>query len=87
MKSNLVSHIINTTTLIEGFLTRNSFQNMGNNTYVNKECSIKILKDCYEIEFVDPDFGEVTMYTDSLNIPQLAGVLSWHSLIDRNYSK
>ncbi len=87
MKSNLVLHTMSVFTVIEGFLTRNSFQNMGNNTFVNKECSVKVLKDCYEIEFVDPDFGEVTMYTDSLNIPQLAGTLSWHNLIDRNYSK
>lgn len=87
MKSNLVLHTMSVFTVIEGFLTRNSFQDMGNNTYVNKECSVKVLKDCYEIEFVDPDFGEVTMYTDSLNIPQLAGTLSWHNLIDRNYSK
>jgi len=87
MKTNLFSHIVNTTTFIEDFLTRNSFKNMGDNTYVNKECSVKILKDCYEIEFVDPDFGEVTMYTGDLNIPQLTGVLTWHNLIDRNYNK
>lgn len=87
MKSNPVLYTLNTVTSIEGFLTRNSFQNMGNNTYVNKECSIKILKDCYEIEFVDVNLGEVIIYTDSLNIPQLAGMLTWYNLIDRNYSK
>lgn len=87
MKTTLYSHIVDTNTYIESFLARNSFKDMGNDTHVNKECSVKVLKDCYEIQFVDPTFGEVTTYTDSLNIPQLAGVLSWHNLIDRNYSK
>lgn len=87
MKSTLYSHITDVITHVEGFLTRNSFKPMGDNVYVNKKCSVKILKECYEIQFIDPDFGEVTMYTDGLNIPQLTGVLTWHNLIDRNYSK
>ena len=72
---------------IEGFLTRNGFKKMDENNFTSMTCVIQVLKDCYEIQFNDPEFGEVKMYTDNFSIPQLAGVLSWHNLIDRNYSK
>jgi hypothetical protein len=72
---------------IEGFLTRNGFKKMNETEYANMKCVLRVLKDCYEIEFTDSQVGEVITYSDGLSIPQLAGVLSWHNLIDRNYSK
>lgn len=72
---------------IEGFLFRNRFQKQETNTYANLNCIIKVLNDYYEIQFNDPEYGEITMCTDSHSIKHLVGVLTWHNLIDKNYSK
>lgn len=72
---------------IEGFLFRNGFQKQETNIYANLNCIIKVLNNCYEIQFNDPEYGEVAMYTDSHSIKHLVGVLTWHDLIDKNYNK
>jgi hypothetical protein len=58
-----------------------------NNVYHNSECIVTVLEDCYEIQFDEPEVGEVTTYTDSWSIPHLVGTLTWNDLIDRNYIK
>ena len=72
---------------IEGFLFRNGFQKQKTNTYANLNCTIKVLDNCYEIQFNDSEYGEVTMYTDSWSIMHLVGLLTWYDLIDKNYNK
>jgi hypothetical protein len=57
------------------------------NVYYNSECIVTVLEDCYEIQFDEPEVGEVTTYTDSWSIPHLVGTLTWNDLIDRNYIK
>lgn len=57
------------------------------NIYHNSKCTINVLEDCYEIQFDEPEVGEVTMFTDSWSIPHLVGTLTWNDLIDRNYIK
>lgn len=72
---------------IEGFLTRNGFKKMNDTDYASMTCVVKVLVEGYEIQFSDAEFGEVSLYTDNFSIPQLTGILTWHNLIDRNYSK
>jgi hypothetical protein len=71
---------------VDGFLQRNSFKNVCPNKWASKECMVTILPDCYQIDFTNYD-GDWTLYTDSWSIPHLVGVLTWHDLLDRNYSK
>ena len=70
----------------EGFLERNSFQMVCPNKWANEKCVITILENFYQIDFTNFD-GDWTMYTDSWSVPHLVGVLTWHDLLDRNYSK
>lgn len=72
---------------IEGFLTRNGFKKMNETDYASLTCTVRVLENGYEIQFNNPDFGEGSLYTDNFSIPQLVGILTWHNLIDRNYSK
>jgi len=76
------------------FLLKNGFSKQlvrpniyRDNVYYNLECTVKVLEDCYEIQFEDDFGGEVTTYTDSWSIPHLVGTLTWNDLIDRNYIK
>ena len=69
------------------FLLKNGFEKREDNIYYNLECIINVLEDCYEIQFDEPEVGEVATYTSSWSIPHLVGVLTWHDLIDRNYVK
>jgi hypothetical protein len=69
------------------FLVKNGFEKQKDSTYYNLECIVTVLEDCYEIQFDEPEVGEVSMYTDSWSIPHLVGLLTWHDLIDRNYIK
>lgn len=57
------------------------------NVYHNSQCILTVHDSYYEIQFDEPEVGEVTIYTDSWSIPHLVGVLTWHDLIDRNYVK
>jgi len=72
---------------IEGFLTRNGFKKMNENDFANMKCVVKVFPKYYEIVFNDDEFGEMTMYTDNISIPQLVGILTWHGLIDKDYNK
>lgn len=80
----MAEEIINKYT--EGFLERNGFKNVCLNKWASEKCMITILEDHYQIDFTNFD-GDWTMYTDSFSIPRLVGVLTWHDLLDRNYSK
>jgi hypothetical protein len=71
----------------QGFLLRNGFTQREANVFSNEECILKIQDHYYEIQFNEPEVGEVTMYTDNWSIPQLVGILTWHNLIDKNYVK
>jgi len=73
--------------LIESFLIKNSFKKKQNNVFYNSKCTIKVLENCYQIDFKNPQYGEVTTYTECLSIPYLVGTLTWHELISRNYKK
>ena len=71
------------------FLLKNGFtkDKLDNNTYCNLECIITVLDDYYQIDFDHPEYGSVSIYTDSYSIPHLVGTLTWHDLVDRNYIK
>ena len=76
------------------FLLNNGFEKKENNTYfyldniyINSECTIVVGKDYYEVQFTEPGLGEVSMYTDSLSVYHLVGILTWFNLIDKNYKK
>lgn len=69
-----------------GFLERNGFKNVCPNKWASEKCMVTILKDCYQIQFTNFD-GDWEIFTDSWSIPHLVGVLTWHDLLDRNYSK
>lgn len=68
------------------FLLKNGFKRNDNYSYLNLECTINVLDDCYEILF-ENELGEVSMYTDSWSMYHLVGILTWNDLIDRNYIK
>jgi len=69
------------------FLLNNGFEKKENNNYHNSECTIIVNKDYYEVQFIEPDLGGVSMYTDSLSVYHLVGILTWFNLIDKNYKK
>jgi hypothetical protein len=69
------------------FLLNNGFEKKEANIYTNSECTIVVTKDYYEVQFIEPDLGEVSMYTDSLSVYHLIGILTWFNLIDKNYKK
>lgn len=71
------------------FLLKNGFLKdvLNDNVYCNLECIVTVLEDYYQIEFDEPDLGEVAMYTDGWSIYHLVGILTWNDLIDRNYIK
>jgi hypothetical protein len=70
------------------FLLNNGFEKREDNIYTTSECTTIIVnKDYYEVQFIEPDLGEVSMYTDSLSIYHLVGILTWFNLIDKNYKK
>lgn len=71
---------------VVSFLERNSFKNVGVNQYANELCLVTVLPEIYKINFTNFD-GDFEMYTDSWSIPHLVGTLTWHNLLDRNYSK
>lgn len=68
------------------FLERNAFKNVDTNKFANDKCLITVLENSYQIDFTNYD-GDWTLYTDSWSIPHLVGVLTWHNLLDRNYTK
>jgi hypothetical protein len=79
---------------IEGFLFRNGFSKLKirkdiyqDNIYHNSECTVIVHDNYYEIQFDQPEVGEVIMYTDSWSIMHLVGLLTWYDLIDKNYNK
>jgi hypothetical protein len=72
--------------IINSFLERNGFKNVGPNKWANEKCMVTLLEDCYQINFTNFD-GDWEFYTESLRIPSLAGTLTWNDLLDRNYSK
>jgi hypothetical protein len=72
------------------FLIRNSFMELEGNTFSNALSTVVIHDDHYQVIFMYPDYDlgdNVEMFTESLNIFQLVGILTWFGLIDRNYSK
>jgi hypothetical protein len=69
------------------FLLNNGFEKKEDNNYHNSECTIIVNKDYYEVQFIEPDLGGVSMYTDSLSVYHLVGILTWFNLIDKNYKK
>tara|TARA_R110000868_G_C10668592_1_gene746398 strand:+ start:334 stop:666 length:333 start_codon:yes stop_codon:yes gene_type:complete len=69
------------------FLRMNGFSSAIENRYSTLVCTITVHDNYYEIQFNEPEVGEVAMYTDSWSIPHLVGLLTWHDLIDRNYKK
>jgi hypothetical protein len=71
---------------IDSFLERNSFKNVCPNKWANEKCLVTVLEDCYQIQFTNFD-GDWEMFTDSWSIYHLVGILTWHDLLDRNYSK
>lgn len=71
---------------IEFFLIRNGFSSARENQYSTIDCTIIVTEDQYEIQFIEEGL-EVSMYTDSLSIYHLIGILTWFNLIDRNYKK
>lgn len=75
---------------VSGFLLRNSFMELEGNTFSNALSTVVIHDDYYQVIFMNPDYNlgdNVEMFTESLNIFQLVGILTWFGLIDRNYSK
>ena len=68
------------------FLLKNGFMKQEDNVYTSPECTIVVFDSDYQIDFIDPQHGPVTMYT-SWSIPHLVGTLTWNDLIDRNYIK
>ncbi len=75
---------------VSGFLLRNSFMELNENTFSNALSTVVIHDDYYQVIFMNPDYNlgdNVEMFTESLNIYQLVGILTWFGLIDRNYSK
>lgn len=72
--------------IINSFLERNGFKNVGPNKWTNEKCMVTLLEDCYQINFTNFD-GDWEFYTESLRIPSLVGTLTWNDLLDRNYSK
>jgi hypothetical protein len=75
---------------VEEFLIRNSFMELNEKTFSNALSTVVIHEDYYQIIFMNPDYDlgdNVEMFTESLNIFQLVGILTWFGLIDRNYSK
>lgn len=72
---------------IASFLLKNGFKGIGGDSYRNSECTINVLDDCYEINFYDSELGDVLMYTPSLSVYHLVGILTWFNLIDKNYKK
>ena len=71
---------------IGSFLLKNGFKGIGGDSYRNSECTIIVTEDQYEIQFTQ-EGDEVSMYTDSLSIYHLIGILTWYDLMDRNYKK
>ena len=71
---------------IGSFLLRNGFKGIGGDSYSNSECTIIVTEDQYEIQFIEEGL-EGSMYTDSLSIYHLVGILTWFNLIDKNYKK
>ena len=69
------------------FLLKNSFEKKEYNTYANSKCTVKVVDDYYQIDFYDSELGEGSMYTDSLSMYHLIGILTWYDLMDRNYKK
>lgn len=75
---------------VSEFLLRNSFMELERNTFSNALSTVVIHDDYYQVIFMYPDYNlgdNVEMFTESLNIFQLVGILTWFGLIDRNYSK
>jgi hypothetical protein len=68
------------------FLLKNGFMKQEDNVYTSPECTIGVFDSEYQIDFIDPQHGPVTMYT-SWSIPHLVGTLTWNDLIDKNYNK
>lgn len=77
---------MSTPDIINSFLERNSFKNVGINKWANEKCIVTIHKDFYQIQFTNFD-GDWEFFTESLHIPSLVGTLTWNDLLDRNYSK
>jgi hypothetical protein len=71
---------------IDFFLRINGFSSAIENQYSTSDCTVIVTKDYYEIQFIQ-DGLEVSMYTDSLSIYHLVGILTWFNLIERNYKK
>ena len=71
---------------IGSFLLKNGFKGIGGDSYRNSECTIIVTEDQYEIQFIQ-EGDEVSMYTDSLSVYHLVGILTWYDLIDKNYKK
>jgi hypothetical protein len=71
---------------IGSFLLRNGFKGIEGDSYRNSECTVIVTGDQYEIQFIEEGL-EVSMYTDSLSIYHLVGILTWFNLIDKNYKK
>ena len=72
---------------VEVFLLRNEFAQVKENTFTNDKCTVILLEDCYQIDFTDAGYGDMSTYTTSESIYHLVGILTWYDLMDRNYKK
>ncbi len=71
---------------IASFLLKNGVKGIGGDSYSNSECTVIVTGDQYEVQFVE-EGEEGSMFTDSLSMYHLVGILTWYNLIDRNYKK
>lgn len=72
---------------VKEFLEKNGLHfNSEKERYENTKCTVFIDKiyECYEVKF-DMEDKNYTIYSQSLNIYWLIGLLTYENLIDRNY--
>ncbi len=67
------------------FLTDNGFKQLSDNSFTNNECQVDILESSYYCVNFKDDTEECSMYSQTLNIYWLVGVLTWYNLIDKNF--
>jgi len=71
---------------IEDFLIKNGFEKTDFNMFKNDKCSVMVSVkwECYEV-YIFKEKG--SMYTGSLKISELAGLLTYNGLMDKNYKQ
>jgi hypothetical protein len=69
---------------VKYFLDINGFSELKNNVFVNDKCYVIFRVDFYEVK---PINNEWMMFSESLQIYWLIGVLTYYSFIDKNYKQ